>query len=81
MVAAKTVTHVPGLIEQNKFYNKSLVENLKLLEDERKIAEQDLEVVRAGIDRTIFYELLLDWDYGGVKPYDTQTSRESLHAL
>jgi uncharacterized protein YcgL (UPF0745 family) len=71
----------PVPIEKNKFYNKSLIENLKLLDDEKQIASQELEEIRATIDRKIFYELLLDWDYGGIQQYDTQTSQRSLLAL
>jgi hypothetical protein len=58
-------------VEQNKYYNKALVERLRLLDDQRENVKKELEGVQANIDREVFYELLLDWDYGGIKPYDT----------
>ena len=71
----------PQPIEKNKYYNPKLDENLALMKDEQRIAAEELEVVRSGIDRTIFYDLLQDWDYGGLSPYSADVSQASLVPL
>jgi len=64
----------PIPIEQNKYYNKKLEQDLNAIKEDQKNTEAELELLKAGIDRNIFYELLRDWDYGGVRPFSAEES-------
>lgn len=57
---------VPVPIEQNKYFNKKLEQDINAIKEDCKRTETELELFKAGIDRNIFYDLLRDWDYGGI---------------
>lgn len=59
----------PCPIEQNKYFNAKLHENLATMQEEQHLTAEELEYLN-GTDREIFYKLLVDWDYGGIKAYD-----------
>jgi hypothetical protein len=53
---------MPVPIEQNKYFNKKLDQDIKAVKEDIKKTEVELELFKAGIDRNIFYELLREWD-------------------
>lgn len=72
---------MPEPIEQNKYFNKKLDQDIKAVKEDIKKTKAELELFKAGIDRNIFYELLREWDYGGgLKPLDGETSQKALKA-